>query len=52
MLIAKEEPFEKLTPAACRTAFPLKLRAPDGSLLMILSDEERKEKWKRNIHNF
>ena len=32
MLIAKEAPFEKSTPEACNTAFPLKLRAPEGSL--------------------
>jgi hypothetical protein len=65
MLIAKEAPFEKLTPAACRTAFPLKLRAPDGSLLfskdgskMIKQKKEGKEhtqslkSWKMGNQNF
>jgi hypothetical protein len=32
MLIEKEDPFEKSTPEACKTAFPAKLRAPEGSL--------------------
>jgi len=34
MLMAKEAPLEKLTPEAWRTALPLKLRAPDGSLVI------------------
>jgi hypothetical protein len=34
MLIAKEAPFEKLTPEACNTALPVKLRAPDGSTIL------------------
>jgi hypothetical protein len=32
MPIVKEEPFVKSTPDACNTAFPLKLRTPEGSL--------------------
>jgi hypothetical protein len=32
MAIAKDFPFEKLTPEACRIAFPSKLSAPEASL--------------------
>ncbi len=32
MLMAKEGPLEKSTPDECRTALPLKLSAPEGSL--------------------
>ena len=31
-MIANDAPLEKSTPEACRTALPLKLSAPDGSL--------------------
>ena len=37
MFIANEAPLEKSTPEACRMAFPLKLRAPDGSLAASVS---------------
>jgi hypothetical protein len=50
MLIAKEAPFEKLTPEACRTAFPLKLRAPDGSLLNDGVNDKVKERKKLKDH--
>jgi len=33
MLMANEDPFEKSTPVACKTALPAKLSRPDGSLL-------------------
>jgi hypothetical protein len=33
MLIANEDPFEKSTPQAWRTALPAKLSRPDGSLI-------------------
>ena len=33
MLMVYDEPLEKSTPDAWRTAFPLKLSAPEGSLM-------------------
>jgi len=41
MLMAKEGPFEKSTPEECTIALPLKLSAPDGSLI----------KWVSGIHH-
>ena len=43
ILIAKDEPFVKSTPAACSTAFPLKLSAPEGSLRITASDDRDSE---------
>lgn len=42
MLIVYDEPLEKSTPDAWRTAFPLKLSAPEGSLISRDKDGQRK----------
>jgi len=43
MFIAKEEPLEKSTPEACKTALPPNLSAPLGSLQILSEHSEDKK---------
>lgn len=48
--MAKDDPFEKSTPDACKTALPPNLRAPDGSLIKRITSITSSEEAKRRLH--
>jgi len=49
--MAKDIPFEKLTPEACKIAFPSKLSAPEASLCDVMSASDGGGHEPDDIHN-